>query len=181
MDPPDVTTTLSSAFRRLRWPIFESIQNIRVFGNSGNWKLDKLETLPFDGHSIATQAATEVPFHQITFDIDTLRDYAQVERAFEMPQPLSVRRADNGIVTVGDVVEQLSAYLLIHKDAILQSKLHLISFKFPGSDEVPPDTRVFFSGFEWNGTIEAGAEEIAVLLWANGEFGDTVEKLWGPG
>lgn len=67
----DVMARINPSISRLRWSIFEPLQNIRVFADTGNWKADKLHTIPFAGHPIATQHATEPSLNNIVFRIDT--------------------------------------------------------------------------------------------------------------
>jgi hypothetical protein len=71
-------------------------------------------------HSIALEAATKIRIHEISFSIV---DCMQVDLPdYEAPMPVLVRRADGGVVTIGDIDEQLSRYLFAHKDEILEAK-----------------------------------------------------------
>jgi hypothetical protein len=109
---------------------------------------------------------------------------------YEAPRPLLVRRADGGVVTVGDVVEQLSPYLIGHKAKILEAKSpflqmiheitaegeHLVGIPSHGDVVAPPDTRVAFDGFF--GGIPVGRYFLHVELWADGEEGKTLKYFW---
>ena len=57
------------------------------------------------------------------------------------PTLLVVRRADGGVVTVADVVGQLSAHFIRHKDGILGANDAIIV------EVVTVDTKFFFNKF----------------------------------
>lgn len=177
----EIDTTMSEEFDRLRWSVFEDISRIQVADDS-----ESIE--PFLGDPIASEPATEDPLHEIAFCSDDLQDFEAAD--FETPEPLIVRRADGGIVTIGDVVEQLSLYFVTHKDKILEAKsayletTHEISeagehvVGIPAHENVPaaPDTKVVFEGFF--GGISAGHCAVRVQLWAEGEEGKTLDYFW---
>ncbi|KAI4644816.1 uncharacterized protein J4E79_010951 [Alternaria viburni] len=183
---------LNEAFERLRWSVFEDISNILV--------LDEPKTpgrkpglSPFGGHAIASEPASEIPLTKIAFSIDELNQFAALEtgfsdeefdepgfeenRRYQRPEPLLVTRADGGIVTVADVVQQLSGYFLTHKEDILKVKAYVNGHTSDhGADDeqavtttlgedrgTSPGTRVFFEGFF--GIIEPTMESLPVLLW----------------
>lgn len=181
----------SDAFQRLRWPIFEDISSIQVMDDptSPNPNLS-----PFVGHAIASEAASDMPLTSISFSIDDLDNHHDPD--YSSPQNVLVKRADGGILTILDVVEQLRAYFLTHKEAILEVKsefMHMFGTTIPesgvdgnayssvgiGGDDggvkyLTADTRVFFDGFF--GVMEPGDPWLAVLLWVEGEEGCSVEK-----
>jgi hypothetical protein len=178
-----VETAMAEAFDLLRWSVFEDVPNILVTDNA---EQPSPNLSSFVGHPIATEAATETPLHEITFTIETLDDYEAY--GYVRPRPLIVRRADGGIVTVADVVEQLSAHLIAHKDEILEAKEPLLHARSRGADgelrmsvpalpveeNIPTNTRVFFDGFF--GDIESGTRALPIQLWAEGECGESVEE-----
>ena len=187
---------LNDAFERLRWSVFEDISNILV--------LDEPKTpggkpclSPFEGHAIASEPASAIPLTKIAFSIDELNEFAALEtgfsddefdepgyeenRRYQRPEPLLVTRADGGTVTITDVVEQLSVYLLTLKKDILMAKAytngdlsdhgadddHAATNTLGGDRGTPPGTRVFFEGFF--GIIEPTMESLPVLLWTEGD------------
>ena len=91
--------------------------------------------------------------------MENLDDYEAFEDV--SPRLLSVRRADSGIVTVADVVEQLSTHLIAHKGEILEATEPLIHAEtrgaagelrtsnpaLPVDQEIPVGTRIFFNRF----------------------------------
>jgi hypothetical protein len=184
-------TTMSEEFLRLRWSVFEDISQIQVADN-----LDSLtpNLSPFLGHLIASEPATQDPLHSIALVIETIEE--QETWSWEeckdiiTPKPLLVRRADGGVVTIADVVEQFSRYCITNKDLILLAKgpfLHMrlgsdlggeLVTEIPADDSAPapPDTKVVFVGF--SGVIEAGFYALPVALWAEGEMGKTLEFFW---
>lgn len=101
-----------------------------------------------------------------------------------------VRRADGGIVTIGDVVEQLSQYSVQHKDFILEHKapfiqmthditeggVHVVGIPAHDGTPAPPDIKIAFNGFF--GGVSAGRYSVNVQLWADGEEGKTLEYFW---
>ncbi|KAH7074588.1 hypothetical protein BKA63DRAFT_513299 [Paraphoma chrysanthemicola] len=103
----EVDTAMSEEFDRLRWSVFEDLSTIQVANESESIEP---ELSSFLGHPIASEPATEDPLHEIAFCSDDLQNFEAAD--FEAPEPLLVRRADGGIVTIGDVVEQLSRYFV---------------------------------------------------------------------
>ena len=81
---------------------------------------------------------------------------------------LVVRRADGGVVTVADVVGQLSAHFIKHKDEILGANDAMIV------QVVTVDTKFFFNKIFSD--IEADQVALPVLLWADSELGESVEE-----
>lgn len=177
-----VETSMSEAFDRLRWSVFEEVSKILVADDT---ERPNPELSPFVSHPIATEAASEIPLHEIAFSIEILDDYEAAE--YVRPDPLVVRKADGGIVTVADVVEQLSAHFIAHKDEILEAKepflhttvhstdgeLSMSISPLPVDQDIPADTQVFFDGFF--GGIEPGRSALPVQLWAEGEGGESIE------
>ncbi|KAF2274489.1 uncharacterized protein EI97DRAFT_381433 [Westerdykella ornata] len=160
---------MSEAFHSLRWPVFEDISNIRVASDPDS---AEPELLPFEGHPIAAEAATKIPLKEIAFSLEVLDNYEAAE--FEAPDRVFVRGADGGIVTVADVVKQLSAYFIAHKEAILEAKFPFLDFD---KDNLS-NTRVFFDGFTF--IIEPGMYSLPVELWAEGENGESANH-WRHG
>ncbi|CAG5179354.1 uncharacterized protein ALTATR162_LOCUS9179 [Alternaria atra] len=167
----EINTTMSEEFDRLRWFIFEDTSKVQVADDSESIEP---ELSPFLGHPIASKSATEIPLHEIAFCSDDLQNFETAD--FEAPEPLLVRRADGSVVTIGDVVEQLSRYFVTHKDEILKAKsaflqrTHEIAeggehvLGIPAYKDVlaPPDTKVAFEGFF--GGISTGHYALHVLL-----------------
>ncbi|KAF1839656.1 hypothetical protein BDW02DRAFT_486452 [Decorospora gaudefroyi] len=157
---------MSDAFERLRWSIFEDVSSIRVVDNLQS---PTPNLSPFVGHAIATESASQVPLTKIAFASDDLMQYLD-----HPPEALMVSRADGGIVTVADVVEQLSAYFLDHKEEILMAMESLL--EAITTPEISPNTRVFFDGFF--GSIEPSGHPLPVCLWIEGQDGQSAEEHW---
>ncbi|KAI4676696.1 uncharacterized protein J4E84_009531 [Alternaria hordeiaustralica] len=185
---------LNEAFERLRWSVFEDISNILVLDEP---RTQKPDLLPFEGHPIASEPASEIPLTKIAFTIYELNEFAALEtgfnddefdepgfeenRRYQRPEPLVVTRGDGGTVTVADVVQQLSGYFLTHKEDILKAKAYIngdssdhgaddeatVTTTLGGDRGAPPGTRVFFEGFF--GIIEPTMESLPVLLWTEGD------------
>ncbi|CAG5174520.1 uncharacterized protein ALTATR162_LOCUS7806 [Alternaria atra] len=177
----------NDAFRRLRWSIFEDVSNIRVLDDpqmldSPFSRTQNPSFSPFVGHAIATEPASQIPLTEIAFSISDLVNYAcelpSELNIYTEPEDLRVRRADGGIVTVADVVEQLSAYFITYKEDILlakdcseqrtryahERKVYNDNVPSPGEDkEIPADPDVFFDGFF--GIIEPTMSSLPVELW----------------
>jgi hypothetical protein len=92
---------------------------------------------------------------------------------YKRPKPVMVRRKDSGVVTIGDVVEQLSPHFMAHKKGILEAKAHFLKIS---PKDIPTDTRVFFDQFL--GIITPGLSHLGVELWAEGEEGKSVEQYF---
>jgi hypothetical protein len=180
----EVATDLNEEFYRLRWSVFEELSEIRVADDPDSIAP---ELSPFLGHPIALEAATEHPLHEIAFCSDDLQDFEAAD--FRAPKPVIVRRADGGVITIGDVVEQLSRYFITHKDIILETKAPSLQFTheigsgeqvvgIPAYDDTPapPDTKVVFEGFD--GGVSAGHSAVHVQLWADGQEGKSLEYFW---
>jgi hypothetical protein len=139
---------------------------------------------PFCGHAIATEAATNVPLTEIEFTSDDLDNHFEYD--YTAPDAVLVKRADGGIVTISDVVEQLGVYFLTHKEAILLAKAQVADgdpwTTVPvGGDEddqktLPANTRVFFDGFFT--AADPQNPWFPVLLWVEGEDGHSIEDHW---
>lgn len=191
MDPdPKITKTNINhdAFWRLRWSIFKDLSAIQVMDDPEDPK-SPLST--FLGHPIAAKSATEIPIHGMFVSVlATMRQERPMGETD--PEPLEIRRADGGTLTVGDVVEQLSAYCKHHHDEICEGKspfLHLShgttedGWSWTGIsdqhnlDDYPDDLEVIFHELD---TDEIDIEEpyVNVELWADGEDGVSSEYYW---
>lgn len=116
---------------------------------------------------------------------------------YQYPEKLIVRREDGGVVTVGDVVEQLSEYLVRYKGDIIEATHLSLSWTTEIREDgtavsglshahEDPDTgayeidfdrgRAFFSGF--GGHLDEGDEDVYVELWIEGQYGETFEGFW---
>jgi hypothetical protein len=140
------------------------------------------------GHSIVSEAATEIPLHEIAFSVWDLDNVELPE--YDAPMPVLVRRADGGVITVGDVVQQLSHYFTELKDKILEAKSPFLQMThevtatgehivgIPAYEDLlaPPDTQVAFE--EFFGGIHNGRFAVPVELWADGEEGKSLEYFW---
>ncbi|KAI4616752.1 hypothetical protein J4E80_006027 [Alternaria sp. BMP 0032] len=187
---------LNEAFERLRWSVFEDISNILVL-DLDEPKTQKPDLLPFEGHAIASEPASEIPLTKIVFSIYELNEFAALEtgfsdeefdepgfeenRRYKRPEPLLVTRADGGTVTIADVVQQLSGYFLTHKEDILMAKAYTngstsdhragdekaVTTTLGDDRGTSPGTKVFFEGFF--GIIEPTMESLPVILWTEGD------------
>ncbi|PVI07268.1 hypothetical protein DM02DRAFT_357741 [Periconia macrospinosa] len=181
----EINTAMSEEFNRLRRSVFEDISKIQVEDDADSTDPD---LSPFSGHPIASEPATEDPLHEIAFCIDTLQMIDLPD--YQAPEALVVRRADGGIVTIADVVEQLSVYIIAHKNTILEAKgpflqttheitdagEHVVGIPCYQYGTVSPNTKVAFEGFF--GSIEVGRYAVPVELWAEGEESKTLEYFW---
>jgi hypothetical protein len=139
-----VETTLSEGFALLHWSVFEDISKVQVHTDLCRQSSD---LSPFHGHAIAHQPATDPPCSKIAFTIDAL---AYIEDpGYKKPGRLMVQRPDGGVVTIADVVEQLSPYFDENKEDILWVKGPMLDIN-PYStryDELVWNTEFFFAGF----------------------------------
>jgi hypothetical protein len=104
---------------------------------------------------------------------------------------LFVRRADNGIGTIRDVVEQLSPYFLAHKEDILMIEDYTLRSiintvgadgkEYPSTtptlgdgDDIPYEQRVFLNAF--SGDVFHSMRSVGVELYAEGESGISLEQ-----
>jgi hypothetical protein len=172
-----VSTELTEELERLRWSVFEPTSNVEVEENPDS-PYPQGSTLA--DHPIATLPATLIPIREIAFSIGVLMEWETLD--YEPPEPVYVRRPDDGFVTVKDVVEQLAPYFLAHKDEILEAKgpmiestheiiddQHVIGIPAYDSDIMPPaDTKVWFEGFMGR-FIYVGDHSVHVELCAEGE------------
>jgi hypothetical protein len=139
-----VETTLSEGFARLHWSVFEDISKVQVHTDVCR---QSSELSPFHGHAIAKQPATDPPCYKIAFDIEAL-SYIETP-GYKRPGRLRVQRPDGGVVTIADVVEQLSPYFDENKEDILWVKAPMLDID-PYStryDELVWNTKFFFAGF----------------------------------
>jgi hypothetical protein len=181
----EIDTNMSEEFDRLRWSVFEDISKIQVADDSESIEP---ELSPFLGHPVASEPATEDPLDEIAFCSDDLQNFEGAD--FKAPEPLLVRRADGGIITIADVVEQLSHYFITHKDKILEAKSpsiqatheiteggeHVVGIPASEGVPAPADTKVVFE--EFFGGISAGHYAVPVQLWAEGEEGKSLDYFW---
>jgi hypothetical protein len=184
-----ISTCMSESFMRLRWTILPTPE---IFVEDDP---DSLTTTlsPFLDHPIASEPATESPLREIALVIEPIEevevwDYEECDVV--RPKPLLVRRADGGVITIADVVEQFSAYCVENKDLLLEAKApflqvtheitedgqHVIGIPAYEDVPAPPDTKVVFEGFQYG--IEEGFYEVPVNLWAEGEEGKSLEYFW---
>jgi hypothetical protein len=162
---------MSEAFDRLRWSVSEDISTILVAPTSEDpgavW-------LPFLGHPIAAEPASEIPLREIGLTSEVLGDYDGFDdndEWYEAPDAWIVRREDGGIVTVGDVVEQLPLHLFAHKKEILEFIAPMLNIT-PG--DLLEDTMIFFDGFP--DAISPRNNDVGVSLWAEGQDGMSVDE-----
>jgi hypothetical protein len=177
---------MSAEFARLRWSVFDDVSEIRVEDDPDNINT---ELLPFWDHAIASKAATEYPLREISFSIDDADEFDSDD--FEAPEPRVVRRQDGGVVTIADVVEQLSEYLIENKDKILEAKaadLHWTQWvdgeqvddvrtpTYDDDESLSSDMKVAFGGFF--GGVQSWDTVVPVELWADGQDGKSLEYFW---
>jgi hypothetical protein len=185
-----VENAMNPAFYRLRWSVFEDVSNIRVVDDMDS---AHPELLPFEGHPIAKQLPLKLPLQEIPILISPLAEWEHP--TYKRPEALRVRRADGGAVTVADVVEQLSGYLLKYKRDIHEATHLSVLWKtetvedgtcvtslsnahedpITGAYEYSTETRAFFDGF---GDIEVGDAFAYVDLWIEGQYGESIENFW---
>lgn len=180
-----VDTVMNPAFDRLRWSVFEDVSNTRVVEDLDS---PHPELFPFLDHQIAGEPATKIPLREIPINIEALITWETSD--YERPERLTVHRADGRAVTVGDVVKQLSGYIIANKDDILEATAPYLSMwtqnagdatnvtNIPalGHYDISDDTRAFFNGF--NSEISVNDVSVNVLLWVEGQFGETFDDFW---
>jgi hypothetical protein len=171
MNAPNAINSMSEAFNRLRWSVFEDISTILVAPTSED---SGAAWLPFLNHPIAAEPASEIPLREIGLTCEVLGDYDGLDdndEWYEAPDAWIVQREDGGIVTVGDVVEQLPRHLFAHKKEILEFIAPMLNIT-PG--DLPEDTRIFFDGFTH--AISPRDNDVGVSLWAEGQDGMSVDE-----
>lgn len=159
---------MSSAFARIKWSVFEDISTILVEGDEG---FSGAGVKPFISHPIAAEAASEIPLEEIRLSIDVLDDYEGLD--YEAPDAVVIRGKDGGIVTVGDVVEQLAPHFIAHKKDILFCKAPMLNID---PWEISMNHKVFFHQFL--SIITPGLHAVRVDLWAEGELGWSIETVF---
>jgi hypothetical protein len=118
----EMDTSMSEEFNRLRWSIFEDISQIQITNDPDSLTPN---LSPFRGHPIASEAATQDPLRLIALVIETIEEQetrSWKESTIITPKPPLVRRADGAIITIRDVVGQLSRYIIANKDLIVLAK-----------------------------------------------------------
>jgi hypothetical protein len=90
---------------------------------------------------------------------------------YKGPDSVVVRGRDGNIVTIGDVVEQLSPYFKAHNREIMTFKAPFLNVSL---GDVSIDTKIFFHQFF--GIITPGLSALAVELWAEGEEGESIDE-----
>jgi hypothetical protein len=168
----NVTTAMNSAFARLKWSVFEDLSTIRVAPEEE--EDSGAEFKPFIGHPLAAEAATEVPLHEIRFSIMALDEFEggdDDDQDLEAPDAVVVRGKDGNIVTIEDVVEQLSPHFNAHKREILEVKAPFVNVS---PADISMDTKVFFDQFF--GIITPGLSALGIELWIEGEDGESIEE-----
>lgn len=186
-----VENAMNPEFYRLRWSVFEDVSNIRVVDDMDS---PHPELLPFEGHPIAKQLPFKLPLQEIPILITPLTEWENP--TYKRPEALRVRRADGGAVTVADVVEQLSGYLIKYKGDMHEATHLSLLWKdtetsgdgtrvnglsdahedpITGPYEYSTETRAFFNGF---GDIEVGDAFAYVDLWIEGQYGESFENFW---
>lgn len=166
-------------FSRIRWSVFEPVGLAQVEADEES---PYRSASPLPSHPIASLPATVTPLIKIAFTLSDLDDHEAYDYTEEesAPGPVYVNREDGGVVTILDVVEQLSPYLIAHKDAILEVKapfiasthevvdgMHVAGIPAHDGSMPPADTKVWFHGFF--GQVEVGTYSVPVELLADGE------------
>jgi hypothetical protein len=157
----DEVTTLSDDFDRLRWSVFDDVSKIQVYEDLSNKRTSKLS--PFHSHPIAKSSATDPPCHKIAFDLDA---FSHIETpGYRSPNRCMVCRADGGIVTIADVVGQLSPYLIANEEDIFWVVGTTLQFDPPMGPYkgIPANTKLYFEGFSPT-IIDEGYYAIEVIL-----------------
>jgi hypothetical protein len=62
----------------------------------------------------------DIPLHETAFSIEAPNEYEAAK--YIRPDPLVMRRADDSIANVADIVEYLSVHFVAHKNEILEAK-----------------------------------------------------------
>lgn len=187
-----VPNAMNRAFNRLRWSVFDPPSTILVVDSPAT---PNSPLVPFVGHPITTQPATDIPLREIPFYITPLTEWEHPD--YERPAALIVRREDGGVVTVGDVVSQLSDHLIKYKGDIIEATHLSLCWKtevkedgtavaglsnthedpVTGAYEIDFDAgRAFFSGF--GGHLDEGDEDVYVEVWVEGQYGEGFEGFW---
>jgi hypothetical protein len=184
----DDGTGMSTAFARLRWMVFDDPSKVQVVEDVNDLSSISPDLSPLSSHPLALEAASVPPLREIKLCSFDMEEYES--DGFKLPDPVVVGRVDGGVITVMDVVEQLSAYLIAHKDMILEAKAaflrtthdvvdgeHVLGNPADEISVMPPaDTKVFFDMF-W-GKISEDYWAVSVQLWAEGEHGESMEQFW---
>ncbi|UPX15133.1 uncharacterized protein EKO05_0005592 [Ascochyta rabiei] len=127
-----------SAFRRLRWSVFEAVSNVHVVEDLDS---PQPELFPFLDHQIAGEPATKIPPREI---------------------------ADGGAITIGDILKQLLGYIIDNKDDILEATAPFLSVWTQNAGDgtnvtnipalrhydISDNTRAFFNGFTSEITVD---------------------------
>jgi hypothetical protein len=162
---------IGEVFNRLRWSVFKDISTILVAPTSED---PDAAWLPFLGHRIAAESASEIHLREIGFTCEVLSDYDGFDdndEWYEAPDAWIARREDSSIVTVRDVVEQLPPHLYAHKKEIMEFIAPMLDIT-PG--DLPEDTRIFFDGFTH--AISPRDNDVGVSLWAECQDGMSVDE-----
>lgn len=173
---------MNKAFSRLKWSVLEDISFIQVVEHGNT------DGIPLTGHPLGATAATQPTVTEIKVCIQDLEEYEADE--FEAPEPQVIRREDGGVVTIADVIEQLSVYIIANAEAILEVKAPLVQathelvegehvIGIPAEENAPKlgaNTRIYFEGFF--GGIEPDYYALPVRLWAEGEEAKSAEEYW---
>ncbi|KAI2488222.1 hypothetical protein Ptr902_02355 [Pyrenophora tritici-repentis] len=153
--------TVSDDFDSLCWYVFGGTSHIQVYSDPSNKCTSSLSL--FHGHPIEKAPATSPPCHKLAFSIET-RSYIETP-GYKKPRRLVVLGIDGGIVTISDVVEQLSPYIRANKEDIFWVLGPTIQFDPPLSpyQDTPVNTNIWSSGFSF-GVIEEEYYSIGVEL-----------------
>ena len=119
-----VPNAMNRAFTRLRWSVFDPPSITLVVDSPAAPNSPLVHSI---GHPIAVLPATDVPLREIPFYINPPTEWEHPDHQY--PEKLIVRWEDGGVVSVGDVVEQLSESILLGIEGI---SLRLRIFRYPG-------------------------------------------------
>jgi hypothetical protein len=106
-----------SGFDRLRWNVFDSMENIQVSDDAGN---GDASCSPLLGHTICSEPATNPPKSQLTVIYKALAEHEHWRsNNHEPPPPLIINKADQTNITVYDLIQAVDQYVKNLHDTIV--------------------------------------------------------------
>jgi hypothetical protein len=105
------------AFQRLRWKVFDDIQDIQVTEDAGD--MDAIWR-PFAGHSMSFEFSTQPPVSSMKVDLGSFNhnDFWG-DACLDPPVPTLIKHDDRSYLTMKDFVEQFGKYIKDLKEIVV--------------------------------------------------------------
>ncbi|KAH7076052.1 hypothetical protein FB567DRAFT_452497 [Paraphoma chrysanthemicola] len=197
MSEDEVRINLDRCFRRdllwrLKWNLLAPVDDIEI----ATGPPDQITNLPLRDHTLSRESLADPPLSCI--DEISIGDFsAKLDREmaipkewqFQPPASLKINNQDGAPITLGQFVAEVHEYVGRNVDGIKNVKAEMYGEPCTDADgnhgrmhtfgrpTTLPDCIGMYFKRVWAYDVD-GRVSVSVMLWAEGEFGMTLEQFW---